>query len=142
MLALILGVVVSWFSPTVCSSTIFGYAGDGHGGRSPTILTKKPVTDADVGIAHRTWKMGTVVKVKNLRTGKVATGVVLDRGPYGKLTADGEWFNGSPGARKKRAKKGEPEPVGEYRGCADLTPSLAKLIRHNGRDRIRIWRRR
>lgn len=116
-----------------CFSTQFGHLGDGYGGRTPTKHTKKPVTAADVGIAHRSWPMGARVRVTNLRTGLSHVGVVLDRGPYGKLTADGAWFNGSPGARRK----GETR-VGRWRGCADLTPTLAKLIRHNGRDRVRI----
>lgn len=117
----------------VCSSTQFGHAGDGYGGRTPTVLTGKPVTAADIGIAHRTWPMGARVRVTNLRTGLTYVGVILDRGPYGKLTPDGKWFNGAPMFRERN--KGR---IGKFRGCADLTPTLAKLIKHNGRDRVRI----
>lgn len=112
----------------VCLATQFGHPGDGHGGRTPTILTKKPVTPSDIGIAHRTWPIGSVVLVANIRTNKSVLAVVIDRGPYGKLDAQGRWFN----ARKERSREGA------YRGCADLTPRLAKLIGHNRKERVRL----
>lgn len=117
---------------TLCMATIFGYPGDKHGGRTPTLLTKSPVTPADVGIAHRTWPIGARVRVTLVRTGKSAVGVVLDRGPYGKKDKDGVWFNSrQPRSNRKR--------WGRYLGCADLTPAMGKLIGHNGgRDRVRI----
>ena len=119
----------------ICMSTIFGQPGDGYGGRTPTVLYKRPVSVTDMGVAHRTWPMGASIRITNLRTKKSAYGVVLDRGPYGKVDADGKWFN----SRRERNR------IGEYRGCADLTPALAKAIGHNGRDRVRItlirWRR-
>jgi len=111
----------------ICLSTIFGMPGDKHGGRSPTVLYKRPVSATDMGIAHRTWPMGSRIRITNLRTKKSATGVVLDRGPYGKTDATG-WFN----ARKQRKR------AGKYRGCADLTPALARAIGHDGFDRVRI----
>ncbi len=116
----------------VCSSTIFGYESEGRHG-STTVLTGKRVTAADIGIAHRTWPMGARVHVKNLRTGLSWIAIVLDRGPYGKLTPEGKWFNGAPMFKERNRGR-----VGKFRGCADLTPTLAKLIRHNGRDRVRI----
>ena len=135
MIQLIIAALL-WAQPVICDSTIFGFPGDGYGGRTPTVLTGKPVTSADVGIAHRTWKMGTLIKVQNIRTGKVATGVVLDRGPYGMIDSGG-WFNSRK--ERDRAKRAGRKA---YRGCADLTPALAKLIGHDGRDKIRIWRKR
>lgn len=112
----------------VCLATQFGHPGDGHGGRTPTVLTGNPVTANDIGIAHRTWPVGSVVLVTNLRTKKSMLAVVIDRGPYGKLDADGNWFN----ARKERDREGV------YRGCADLTPMLAKLIGHNQKERVKL----
>lgn len=114
----------------VCLSTQFGHPGDGHGGTTPTIHTKKPVTEHDMGIAHRTWKMGARVRVKNIRTGKVAIARVIDRGPYGKTDAEGRWFNSR--------KKGNRQREGTYRGCADLTPKLARSIGHNGKELVKI----
>lgn len=112
----------------VCWSTIFGYPGDGHGGRTPTVLYKRPVSATDLGIAHRAWPMGARIRITNLRTKLSAEGVVLDRGPYGKVDKDGRWFN----SRRHRSR------IGRYRGCADLTPALAKLIGHDGKDRVRV----
>ncbi len=137
---IILALVLSWSRPVTCDSTIFGFPGDRYGGRTPTVLTGKPVTPADIGIAHRTWKMGTLVHVTNKRTGLTATGIVLDRGPYGMIDENG-WFN----SRRERARaaallkrKGQKA----YRGCADLTPALAALIGHRGRDIIILRRAR
>ena len=112
----------------ICISTIFGYPGDGHGGRTPTVLYGRPVSPKDIGIAHRTWPMGAKIRITNLRTKLSANGVVLDRGPYGKLNKDGKWFN----SRRHRDR------LGRYRGCADLTPALARLIKHDGKERVRI----
>lgn len=112
----------------ICMSTIFGYPGDGHGGRTPTVLYGRPVSPSDMGIAHRTWPMGARIRITNLRTKLSSFGVILDRGPYGKLDKDGRWFN----SRRYRSR------AGKYRGCADLTPALAKAIGHDGRDRVRL----
>ncbi|MCP4448260.1 MAG: hypothetical protein GY811_23415 [Myxococcales bacterium] len=114
----------------ICWSTIFGQPGDGYGGRTPTVLYGRSVSPADMGIAHRTWPMGSRIRITNLRTKKSATGVVLDRGPYGKLDASGDWFN----SRRERSR------VGKFRGCADLTPALAEAIGHDGKDKVKIER--
>ncbi len=116
----------------VCLSTVFGYSGDKHGGRTPTVLTGKPVRWYDIGIAHRTWPMGSRVKITNIRTNISVFGVVLDRGPYGKKDPKGVWFN-------SRQPKENRSKFGVFQGCADLTPTLAFLIGHNqGREKIRV----
>lgn len=114
----------------VCSATVFGYLGDGYGGRTPTLLYKRPVHPGDRGIAHRTWPMGTFIKITNLKNERSAFGLVIDRGPYGKLDANGDWFN----SRRHRDR------VGKYRGCADVTPDLAEAIGHRGRTLVKITR--
>lgn len=81
-----------------------------------------------MGIAHRTWPIGGKVLITNLRTGKQARGLVIDRGPYGKLDSRGRWFN----SRRERKRQGK------FRGCADLTPALAKAIQHNGLEMVQI----
>ena len=63
----------------------FGHPGDGYGGRTPTIYYQRPVSKNDIGIAHRRFPIGSLVKVTNVRTGKSAKARVIDRGPYGKL---------------------------------------------------------
>jgi hypothetical protein len=116
-----------------CMATVFGYPGDKHGGRTSTLLYDRPVEPGDMGIAHRTWPIGTFIKITNVETKEAAFGVVLDRGPYGKVGPKGKWFN----SRKERKRKGK------YRGCADVTPDLAAAIGHEGRTRVRIkrWKR-
>lgn len=86
----------------------------------------------DYGIAHRTWPMGTRVVVCNERTGLCGFGRVLDRGPYGARGSDGVWFIKSPG--------GEWSRPGRYLGCADLTPDLAGVIEHDGRDPVILYK--
>jgi hypothetical protein len=116
-----------------CVASIFAYPGDKHaGGRSPWL--RRRVRPTDLGIAHRTRKLGSWVRVTNLRTGKSTRARVIDRGPYGKLDAQGRWFNGA----RDRTRKGT------WRGCADLTPAVAKRIGHNGFERVRLvsWYRR
>lgn len=114
----------------VCAATIFGYPGDGHGGRTPTLLTGEPVKATDVGIAHRRWPVGALVVVQSIRTGRAAIAVVIDRGPYGKISPDGQWFN----ARKHRKRPGR------FRGCVDMTPKLGSLIgfKKRGRGKVRV----
>ena len=112
----------------LCLSTQFGHPGDGYGGRTPTIYYGRPVSAEDMGIAHRTLPIGSTVLVLNVRTGKSAKALVIDRGPYGKLDEKGRWFNG---IRHKKRK-------GNYRGCADLTPRLAKTIDHNGKETVQL----
>ena len=113
-----------------CRSTEFGFPGDKYGGRTPTVLWKRPVQPGDMGIAHRRWPMGTWVVVENIRTGKSTLAQVADRGPYGKVDADGNWFNG---ARDKVRE-------GKWKSCADLMPDVANEIDHNGTDRVRLTR--
>ena len=112
----------------ICLSTQFGHPGDGYGGRTPTIYYQRPVSKDDIGIAHRRFPIGSLVKVTNVRTGKSAKARVIDRGPYGKLDSRGRWFNG----QKHKDREGI------YRGCADLTPRLARAIGHNGKEIVRI----
>lgn len=121
-----------------CSATSFGQRGDKHGGRTPTLLYKRPVGPKDFGIAHRTWPLGARIKITNLRNGKSARGVVLDRGTYGMRDEEG-WFNSKRKKHKRRAKRLLAK-VGEdaYCGCADITYPLAKRIGHRGRNKVKI----
>ena len=126
----------------VCSATSFGQPGDKHGGRTPTLLYKRPVGSNDYGIAHRTWPMGTRIRITHIKSGKSALGVVLDRGTYGMRDEKG-WFNSKRKKNKKRAAKLLAEKGEDaYCGCADITWPMADLIGHKGRDRIKLERLR
>ena len=113
----------------VCMSTVFGHTGDKHAGGN-TILLKRPVEPGDMGIAHRTLPMGSTVAVQNTKTGMIAIGKVIDRGPYGAIL-DGSWLI-----------KRKPTDPGKWRGCVDLTPDMAKAIGHKGFDTVRVFGRK
>jgi hypothetical protein len=127
-LVLILRVAVALIfgSPEVCVSTIFGYPGDQWAGGN-ALLLKRPVNSRDLGIAHRTLPLGSEVLVYSQRTHRVSWAVVIDRGPYGAMY-DGRW----------RLKKRRSDP-GVWRGCADLTPRVARRLGHDGWDRIAVY---
>ncbi len=110
-----------------CNATIFGYPGDKWAGGDALAL-KRPVNPTDMGIAHRTWPLGTTVMVYNPRTKLFAVGTVIDRGPYGAMHK-GKWV--------LKRKRRDP---GKWRGCVDLTPALAKAVQHNGYEKVRVWR--
>lgn len=107
----------------VCNATIFGYKGDEHAGGSALFL-KRPVNNKDVGIAHRTLPLGSKVVVQNLRTKSISIATVVDRGPYGAVYED-TWV--------LKLKKADP---GQWRGCVDLTPALARGIHHSGYEKV------
>lgn len=111
-----------------CQSTIFGQPGDEWAGGNALLLGRH-VNQSDLGIAHRWWPLGSTVIVQHVRSGRMAFGVVLDRGPYGATTPEGDW-----------ALKLKPSDPGRWRGCADLTPALARRIGHDGFDAVRLWR--
>lgn len=125
-------------SPHTCSATSFGQPGDKHGGRTPTLLYKRPVGPQDMGIAHRTWPMGARIKITHSKTGVSALGVVLDRGTWGMRDSKG-WFNSRKTKNKRRGKQ-LYALIGEkaYCGCADITYGLAQVIGHRGRDLVTI----
>jgi hypothetical protein len=116
---------------TTCRASVFGYPGDKYGSGS-TLLYGRPVEKSDFGIAHRRLRLGTPVVIFHPKTCRFAVGVVLDRGPYGAMH-EGKW----------RIKRRRSEP-GIWRGCADLTYSLARSIGHNGFERVKIyaWKRK
>jgi hypothetical protein len=78
-------------------------------GQDPTVVA---------GIAHRTLRLKSLVTVCAHRVGKCVDTNVIDRGPYGKLAPDGQWFNGAR----------EPERVGHWRGCVDMSAPLAEML--------------
>lgn len=110
-----------------CVSTQFGHKGDPWiGGKAH--CTKRYIDEhRDVGLAHRWLPCGTRVRIRHLKTGKAITATVMDRGPYGALDEDGNWF--------VKTDRGAP---GTYRGCADLTPLVTKALGHRGFDRVQL----
>lgn len=127
---IVIAFILALFTADVksCQSTIFGQPGDEWAGGNALYLGRK-INQSDLGIAHRWWPLGSTVIVQHTRTGRMAVARVLDRGPYGATDENGDWT--------LKLKQSDP---GRWRGCADLTPALARLIGHDGFDRVRLWR--
>jgi hypothetical protein len=107
----------------ICTSTVFGYEDDPQKGGKAYCIHRNLRPD-DVGVAHRTLPCGTQLAIYNPRTGKMTTAVVVDRGPYGAVHK-GEWV-------LKRTRR---DP-GRWRGCLDLTEGAARLLGHNGYEKV------
>jgi hypothetical protein len=144
--------------PEVCTSTIFGMEGDRLAGKRARLL-RRPVDPAvDMGIAHRSLPMGSLVVVEIPAKGTWAFAVVIDRGPYGRvrpkgspcpetghLLSDGRcWVNGAHAYRKCRKAGKNPHSQSCYykgskwRGGVDATPALARALNHDGWERVRV----
>jgi hypothetical protein len=80
---------------------------------------------------------GSWVLIKNERTGKEAWCKVLDRGPYGKIDEDGNWFNGATEYKEAKAE-GRSQKKGRWRGIIDMSPAVAKKIGHNGMEKVTV----
>ena len=86
-------------------------------------------TDPDLPIcAHRTLPCGSWVQIENLGTGNIAWCKILDRGPYGKLDENGEWFNAAV----------EKERDGEFRSVIDMSKAVSEKLNSMGMARVRI----
>lgn len=129
ILALLLG------TPETCYSTEFGYLGDSLG-RSRTRHLGRPVDPQhDLGIAHRTLPLGSVVLLHSPSRQTWVFAVVIDRGPYGRVQADGTWVNGADEYRacqvagRNPLKKSCYSKGSRWRGSADLTPRVVRALR-------------
>lgn len=86
--------------------------------------------------AHRWIPCHTWIEVENTKNGSTAWCEVMDRGPYGALTPEGQWVLKRP--RDPKTK------LARWRGIIDLSPSVSKAIGTNGwaRVKIRSWHRK
>lgn len=111
-------------------STIFAQEGDKHmGGISPCL--KRMVRPTDNVIAHRDLRCHTRVSLYNPRTKREHIATVGDHGPYGACIKEG-WVVGTKcpkGFWRVKKKKDDP---GTWRGAFDLTPHVARKLKHNG----------
>jgi hypothetical protein len=109
-------------------SSIFGTVGDKWQGGTLGCKPKEYALKQFV-CAHRYYPCGTILILENPLNGKRSYCSVQDRGPYGAVDENGEWF----------VKKTAEEP-GTWRGVLDIAPRPAKQLGHNGLQRIRAWR--
>jgi len=146
--------------PEVCNSTIFGMEGDVLAGHKARLLRRPVDPKTDMGIAHRSLPLGSLVVVEVPAKGTWAFAVVIDRGPYGRirpvgsecpedgrLLSDGRcWVNGAHAYRKCREAGKNPFDQScyykgsEWRGGVDTTPALANALKHDGWERVRVRR--
>jgi rare lipoprotein A (peptidoglycan hydrolase) len=94
-------------------ATIYGQPGDPWAGGALACNGKEIPQDEPV-CAHRWLPCGTEIAIVNLERPGVAMCRVGDRGPYG-VDRHGRW-----------------------RGVIDLTPHVAKAVRLDGRDMVRL----
>lgn len=147
--------------PEVCNSTIFGMEGDRLAGRN-ALLLRRPVDPlTDMGVAHRSLPLGSLVIVEIPAKQTWAFAVVIDRGPYGRIRPEGSecpahgylrtngtcWTNGAYEYRECRNAypqwKHWKDPRCYYEdswwnGCLDLSPALANTLDHDGWARVRV----
>ena len=121
-----------------CIASQFAHKGDKLAGGVSRALGRR-VLPTDHGIAHRRLPLNSWILVCNPRTSLCSLGTVLDRGPYGMVDAEG-WFNSARAPERKAARIAAVGRRKAYRGCVDLTPSIARGIGHNGFERVRVYR--
>lgn len=109
----------------------YGMVGDSkHGGRNPLACAPghRPTPTMRV-CAHRSMRCGTRLVLQSVKTGRVTICAVMDRGPFGRLDANGVWFNGAK----------HPEREGTWRGILDTTPAIYRELGVRGITELRVW---
>lgn len=115
----------------------------------------KAIDDKTPGIAHRTRRCGSLVRITNRRTGRSVLARVVDRGPYrlGQIDCAEDavdargfrhasqdcWVRGRNATRRERRSR--PDAGWVYLNGADLTPPTRRAIGHNGKETVDLeWR--
>jgi len=96
-------------------ATIYGTPGDIHAGGNLACQPHRAVPQNEPLCAHRWLPCGTEVTVINLERHSVTQCTVADRGPFGADAESGRW-----------------------RGMIDLTPAVAKAVKLDGKDMVRL----
>jgi len=94
-------------------ATIYGNPGDPFAGGN-LACTHRPIPQDQPVCAHRWLPCGTQVTIVNLEHPATTGCRISDRGPYGQ------------------------DRFGRWRGAIDLTPHVAKAVRLDGRDVVRL----
>jgi hypothetical protein len=95
-------------------ATKFGFAGDKHAG-GDLACEHRPIPEDEPICAHRWLPCGTKVQIVNLQRKGKTTCRIADRGPYGVDASSNRW-----------------------RGLIDLTPHVARGVKLDGRDPVRL----
>jgi hypothetical protein len=130
----------------------FGDPGDKWIGGTLKCAPDKYVDSQMRVCAHRSYACGTVLVIENSRTGMKTWCRVMDRGPYGAnvFADDGQlvYISGAPAWYVKKTRSQRPPRrlcgaggcVGRWRGILDMSPAVSDAIRHNGLERVKVWR--
>ena len=117
-------------SPQVVSeegkAAVYGQAGDRMAG-GPLACSGKRLSQNDLVCAHRTLPCGTPMLVWSLRTQRIATCRVLDRGPFGARLSTGKLVI------KKRATQ-----KGTWRAVVDMAPAVASMLGVEDTEPVRL----
>jgi hypothetical protein len=105
---------------------VYGYAGDRLAG-GPLACTQKTLALHEAVCAHRTLPCGTTLLVQSLRTGRVASCKVLDRGPYGARLPSGRFVI-----------KTSTHAKGQWRGVLDMSPAVAAKFGVSTSEPVRL----
>lgn len=121
------------------------WPGDGHSGK--TCADGKPFTRTRCHIAHRSWPLGSKVRVCSRKTGRCTISFVGDRGPFGACDhlgmatrttrRNGKVYYKWACFGKWRVKIRRSDP-GTWRGIADLSKCVWKKIGGPGMQDIRL----
>ncbi|MBI4510894.1 MAG: hypothetical protein HY698_14775 [Deltaproteobacteria bacterium] len=95
-------------------ATVFGTPGDPHDGDT-LACDRRPIPQDESLCAHRWLPCGTRILVLNLERPGITSCRVADRGPFGVDRGTGRW-----------------------RGIIDLAPKVARDLRLDGRDLVRL----
>jgi hypothetical protein len=122
-----------------CNSTIFGYEGDKYSGSKALYLGRPVDPEHDIGIAHRGLPLGSLVVLHVPKRDTFVVAVVIDRGPYGRIDKDGNWYNGAS-EWKAHVRRNKPySPGSRWNGCIDITPRAAELLEHDGWEVVQAY---
>jgi hypothetical protein len=113
------------------------WAGDRFTSHKALCADGTPVTVERCHIAHRSWPLGSKVRVCSRKTGRCALSFVGDRGPFGACNHQGmnpRTFS-CRGRWLVKIRRSDP---GVWRGIADLSRCVWKKIGGPGMQRIRL----
>ncbi len=107
-------------------AAVYGYPGD-HLTGGPLACTGKVLGAHDRVCAHRTLPCGTALLIQSMRSQRLATCQVLDRGPYGARLPGGRFVI-----------KTDPKARGTWRAVVDLSPAVARMLGVSTSEPVRI----
>ena len=110
------------------------WPGDGHSGK--VCADGKPFTKERCHIAHRSWPMGSKVRVCSKKTRRCTITYIGDRGPFG--ACDDKGLRENFACRGRWTVKIHRRDPGTWRGIADLSKCVWRKIGGPGLQVIQL----